>query len=84
MRHCITTAAMEDRRKSLPDTRFVATALHGRSGINRHRVEQHAMSFGQIAMKVGAHAGGRADQASIGERLSAVPGMRPMNIASEA
>ena len=75
----ITAAAMQGRRKSLPDTRFVATVLHGRSGINRHLVEQHAMLFGQTAVKVGAHAGCRADQASIGERLSAVPGMRPID-----
>ena len=74
-----TAAAMQGRRKSLPDTRLVATTLHSRSVTSRQLTEQPAMPSDQIAMKEGVHAGCRADQASIGERLSVVPGMRPIN-----
>jgi hypothetical protein len=67
-----------------PDTRFVATTVHGRTGTYRDLAGQPTAPYNQIAMLHGAHAGCRADQASIGERLSAVPGMRPMICVGEA
>lgn len=81
----IARTAPRARRKSLPDTRLVATDPRGRSGFHRDLDEKLSKPFFvQIALMAGAHVGCRADQASIGERLSAVPGMRPIICVGEA
>ncbi len=84
MSDSIMQAAMQHRRKSLPDTRLVATALHGRTGISDELEKQPSMPSMQVAVTHGAPVGYRADQASIGERLSAVSGRRLMKSRGEA
>jgi hypothetical protein len=84
MSDSIMQAAMQHRRKPLPDTRLVATVLHGRTEISWELHQHPGMPSLQVADMHGAPAGYRADQASIGERLSAVSGRRLMKSKGDA